>query len=125
MLDSSVIKQLRKRDRLLKIAKRSKTPADWESYKGARNKEVFLVRRAKSEFFKTTFEIIRITPRECGRPSNRSSVSNKQQLINHLRIKEEDLRNNEEMTEAINVHLSTIADKLRKLLPDVPFETSK
>ena len=27
-LDSSVIKQLRKRDRLLKIAKRSKTPAD-------------------------------------------------------------------------------------------------
>ena len=30
-LDSSVIKQLRERDRLLKIAKRSKTPADWES----------------------------------------------------------------------------------------------
>ena len=50
---------------------------------------------------------------------------NKQQLINHLRIKEKDLRNNEEMTEVINVHCSTIADKLRKLLPDVPFETSK
>ena len=29
------------------------------------------------------------------------------------------------MTEAFNVHFSTIADKLRKLLPDVPFETSK
>ena len=51
--------------------------------------------------------------------------ANKQQLINHLRIKEKDLRNDEEMTEAINVHFSTIADKLRKLLPDVPFETSK
>ena len=50
---------------------------------------------------------------------------NKQQLINHLRIKEKGLRNNEEMTEAINVHFSTIADKLRKLLPDVLFETSK
>ena len=50
---------------------------------------------------------------------------NKQQLINHLRIKEKDLGNNEEMTEAINVHCSTIADKQRKLLPDVPFETSK
>ena len=49
----------------------------------------------------------------------------KQQLINHLRIKEKDLGNNEVMTEAINVHFSTIADKLRKLLPDVPFETSK
>ena len=29
------------------------------------------------------------------------------------------------MTEAFNVHFSTIADKLRKLLPDVPFDTSK
>ena len=48
----------------------------------------------------------------------------KQQLINHLRIKEKDLGNNEVMTEAINVHFSTIADKLRKLLPNVPFETS-
>ena len=48
----------------------------------------------------------------------------KQQLINHLRIKEKDLGNNEVMTEAINIHFSTIADKLRKLLPNVPFETS-
>ena len=78
---------------------------------------VFLLRRAKSEFFKTTFEIIRITPRESGRPANRSLVS--------ISNKEKDLGNNEEMTEAINVHFSTIADKLRKLLPDVPFETSK
>ena len=29
------------------------------------------------------------------------------------------------MTEAFNVNFSTIADKLRKLLPDVPFDTSK
>ena len=50
---------------------------------------------------------------------------NKQQSINHLRIKEKDLGNNEEMTEAFNVHFSTVADKLRKLLPDVPFDTSK
>ena len=50
---------------------------------------------------------------------------NKQQSINHLRIKEKDLGNNEEMTEAFNVHFSTIADKLRKLLLDVPFDTSK
>ena len=50
---------------------------------------------------------------------------NKQQSINHLRIKEKDLGNNEEMTEAFNVHFSTIAGKLRNLLPDVPFHTSK
>ena len=29
------------------------------------------------------------------------------------------------MTEAFNVHFSTDADNLRKLLPDVPFDTSK
>ena len=29
------------------------------------------------------------------------------------------------MTEAFNVHFSTVADKLRKLLPDVLFDTSK
>ena len=29
------------------------------------------------------------------------------------------------MTEAFNVQFSTIADKLRKLLPDVPFDTCK
>ena len=29
------------------------------------------------------------------------------------------------MTEAFNVNFSTAADKLRKLLPHVPFDTSK
>ena len=125
VLDSSVIKQLRKRDRLLKIAKRSKTPADWESYKGARNKAVLLLRRAKSEFFKTTFENNKNNTKGMWKTIKSLIGVNKQHLINHLRIKEKDLGNNEEMTEAINVHFSTIADKLRKLLPDVPFETSK
>ena len=124
-LDSSVIKQLRERDRLLKIAKRSKTPADWESYKRARNKAVFLLRRAKSEFFKTTFANNKNNPKGTWKTMKSLIGVNKQQSINHLRIKEKDLGNNEEMTEAFNVHFSTIADKLRKLLPDVPFDTSK
>ena len=55
-LNSSVVKQLRERDRLLKIAKRSQNPADWESYKAARNNAVSILRRVKSQFFKTILE---------------------------------------------------------------------
>ena len=39
-LNSSVTTQLRERDRLLKIGKRSQNPADWESYKAARKEAV-------------------------------------------------------------------------------------
>ena len=75
-LDGSVTKQLRERDRLLKIAKRSQDPADWESYKAARNKAVSLLRRAKSQFFKTTLEHNNNNPKGIWmRPSSRSSVS--------------------------------------------------
>ena len=102
-----------------------KTPADWESYKRARNKAVFLLRGAKSEFFKTTFENNKNNPKGIWKTIKSLIGANKQQSINHLRIKEKDLGNNEEMTEAFNVHFSTVADKLRKLLPDVPFDTSK
>lgn len=56
-LNSSVSRQLRERDRLLKIAKRSQNPTDWESYKAARNEAVSLLRRAKSQFFKTTLQL--------------------------------------------------------------------
>ena len=86
---------------------------------------VFLLRRAKSDFFKTTFENNKNNPNGIWKTIKSLIGVNKQQSINHLRIKEKDLGNNEEMTEAFNVNFSTIADKLRKLLPDVPFDTSK
>ena len=83
------------------------------------------MRRAKSDFFKTTFENNKNNPNGIWKTIKSLIGVNKQQSINHLRIKEKDLGNNEEMTEAFNVNFSTIADKLRKLLPDVPFDTSK
>ena len=86
---------------------------------------VFLLRRAKSEFFKITFENYKNKPKGIWKTIKSLIGVNKQQSINHLRIKENDLGNNEEMTEAFNVNFSTIADKLRKLLPHVPFDTSK
>ena len=86
---------------------------------------VFLLRRAKSDFFKTTFENNKNNPNGIWKTIKSLIGVNKQQSINHLRIKEKDLGNNEEMTEAFNVNFSTIADKLRKLLPHVPFDTSK
>ena len=86
---------------------------------------VFLLRRAKSEFFRITFENNKNNPKGIWKTIKSLIGVNKQQSINHLRIKEKDLGNNEEMTEAFNVNFSTIADKLRKLLPHVPFDTSK
>ena len=86
---------------------------------------VFLLRRAKSEFFRITFENNKNNPKGIWKTIKSLIGVNKQQSINHLRIKEKDVGNNEEMTEAFNVNFSTIADKLRKLLPDVPFDTSK
>ena len=86
---------------------------------------VFLLRRAKSEFLRITFENNKNNPKGIWKTIKSLIGVNKQQSINHLRIKEKDLGNNEEMTEAFNVNFSTIADKLRKLLPHVPFDTSK
>ena len=83
------------------------------------------MRRAKSQFFKTNFENNKNNPKGIWKTIKSLIGVNKQQSINHLRIKEKDLGNNKEMTEAFNVHFSTIADKLRKLLPSVPFDTFK
>ena len=82
------------------------------------------MRRAKSQFFKIAFDKNKHNPKGMWK-TIKSLIGVKQQSINHLRIKEKDLRNNEEMTEVFNVHFSTIADKLRKLLPNMLFDTSK
>ena len=124
-LNSSVTKQLRERDRLLKIAKRSQNPVDWESYKAARNRAVSLLRRAKSQFFKTTLEHNKNNPRGIWKTIKSLIGVNKQQSIHRLRIDEQNIVNNKEMAEAFNIHFSTIADKLRNLLPDMLFDTAK
>jgi len=78
-LDSSVTKQLRERHRCLKIAKRSQNPADWKSYKAARNKAVSLLRRAKSQFFKTALEHNKNNPKGIWRTMKSLIGVNKQQ----------------------------------------------
>ena len=125
MLNSSVAKQLRERDRLLKIAKRSQNPADWESYKAARNKAVSILRRAKSQFFKTTLEHNNNNPKGIWRTIKSLIGVNKQQSIHRLTIDGHNIVENKEMAEAFNTHFSTIADKLRNLLPDMLFDTTK
>ena len=55
---------------------------------------VFLLRRAKSEFFKTTFENNKNNPKGIWKTIKSLIDVNKQQSINHLRIKEEGLGNN-------------------------------
>ena len=50
---------------------------------------------------------------------------NKQQSIHRLTIDGHNIVENKEMAEAFNTHFSTIADKLKNLLPDMLFDTTK
>ena len=109
----------------MKIAKRSQNPADWESYKAARYKAVSLLRRAKSQFFKTTLEHSKSNPKGIWKTTKSLIGVNKEQSIHRLRIDGHNIVKNKEMAEAFNIHFSTIANKLKNLLPDMLFDTAK
>ena len=64
IINCSVIKGLRERDELLKIARRTNDINDWANYKKARNKVVSILRRSKSEFYKCTFTKNKDNPRK-------------------------------------------------------------
>ena len=123
--NNSVTKQLKELDRLLKIGKRSQNPADWESYIAAWNKSVSLLRRAKPQVFKTTLEHDKNNLKGIWRTIKSLIDVNKQQSIHCLRIDGHNIVDNKEMAEAFNIHFSTIADKLRNLLPDMLSDTAK
>ena len=61
-------------------------PADWESYKAAWNKAVSLLKRAKSQFFKTTLKHNKHNPKGIWRTIKSLISVDKQQSIHRLRI---------------------------------------
>jgi len=123
-LSSSVTKQLRERDRLLKIARRSGSVADWESYKKARNKAVSIVRKAKSEFFKTTFKNNQNNPKGMWKTIKSLMGDKRQTTTDHKNIISHG-SSNTEMANSFNEHFSTIAERLREQLQSAPFDISK
>ena len=55
-MTKEVINELRNRDVLLKVARRSNDTDDWAKYRSARKKAGFFLRSAKREFFNSDFE---------------------------------------------------------------------
>ena len=122
-LDDNVIEQLKKRDTLLKTARMSNSVLDWANYRAARNKAVSLLRSAKSRFFTTTLEKNKNNPKGIWKTIKALIGDNKHKCctINNGQT----LNNTLEMAETFNLHFSTIADRLRTLIPSIRFDTSK
>ena len=97
---------------------------DWANYRVARNKAVSLLRTAKSRYFTTTFEENKNNPKGIWKTIKSLIGDKKHKRISNLRNNGQNL-NTEEMAEAFNLHFSTIADRLKTLIPNIPFDTSK
>ena len=63
-MTKGILEQLHLRDTLLKSARKSKNPNDWERYKRARNKSVNLIKPAKYKFYSNCFEENKNNPRK-------------------------------------------------------------
>ena len=73
-MTKGILEQLRLRDTLLKSARKSKNPDDWELYKRARNELVNMIKTAKYKFYSNCFE------EKCGQQSQKNVVNN--QVVN-------------------------------------------
>lgn len=125
-MTNSIIVQLRTRDTLLKIFKRSRNADDWAKYTVARNRAVTLIRSAKTKFYSTTFERDKNNPRGMWKTIKSLMGSSKQKHnVKCLNVDECVLEDNEQKAEAFNKHFSTVADRLRSILPQMKFDLSR
>lgn len=125
-LDNTVTEQLKKRDMLLKTARRTNSVVDWANYRVARNKAVALLRKSKSRFFTTTFEENKNNPKGIWKTIKTLIGNNKHKSgTSNSRNNGQILNNAVEVAEAFNLHFLTITDRLRTLIPNIPFDTSK
>ena len=122
----AIIKQLQFRDALLKKFKHHRNPCVWADYKKARNKAVSMLRSAKRKFYvskleqnvnnaKGTWKIIKSI----------SGMVNQSKRVNSLRVEDRIIEDTAEMASEFNSHFTSVADKLRSLLPQTNFDMSK
>ena len=123
----AITKQLQLRDASLKKFKSHRNPNVWADYKKAKNKAVGMLRNIKRKFYvskpeqnendaKETWKII-IKPI--------SGMVNQSKRVNSLRIEDRIIVDTFEMASELNSHFSSVADKLRSLLPQTNFDMSK
>ena len=117
-MTADVLKHLHRRDSLLKIARVSGSLEDWDKYKMARNRASNAIKTAKKNFFSNCFE------------NNKGNTKGIWKTINTLtNINNKKTENSEiapsKSADDFNKHFASIADRLRSLLPSVPFDRSK
>lgn len=114
-MTKAVIKQLEKRDTLLKKARRSKNEHDWSNYRSARNQATNMIKSAKSKFYKGCFENSKDNPRKIWKTIKSLMGSSAKNVLHGCNATVDDF----------NRHFTSIADRLRELLPKVPLDISK
>ena len=125
-MTSSVLKQLHLRDNWLKTARRSNNADDWFNYRAARNKAVAMIRSAKRKFFCNAFEENKGNSRGIWKTIRTLTGSGKNRRdINSINIGEAVIDDKKLMAQHFNAHFSSIADRLRSTLPQVPSDPSK
>ena len=125
-MTSSVLKQLHLRDNCLKTARRSNNADDWSNYRAARNKAVAMIRSAKRKFFCNAFEENKGNSRGIWKTIRTLTGSGKNRRdINSINIGEAVIDDKKLMAQHFNAHFSSIADRLRSTLPQVPSDPSK
>ena len=122
----AIIKQLQFRDALLKMFKRHHNPSVWADYKKAGNKAVGMLRNIKRKFYVSKLEQNENDAKGTWKIIKSISGMVKQfKRVNSLRIEDRIIEDTFEMASEFNSHFSSVADKLRSLLPQTNFEMYK
>ena len=121
-MTKEVINQLRNRDVLLKVARRSNDTDNWAKYRSARNKAGFFLRSAKRELFNLDFKenknnVGAISKTIKTLPGTTEGTT---QHVNKLIVDGRDADNTKEVAEQFNTCFCSIADKLKRSLSYVP-----
>ena len=120
-MTSSVLKQLHLRDNCLKTARRSNNADDWSHYRAARNKAVAMIRSAKRKFFCNAFEENKSNSRGMWKTIRTLTGSGKNRRdSNGINIGEAVIEDKKLMAQRFSAHFSSIADRLRTTLSQVP-----
>lgn len=112
--------QLRLRDKLLKIAKRTNSVNDWKNYGQCRNKASSVTRSTKRDYYYLAFEESRNNPKTIWKTiktltGTKKKVNEVRNLNNNCVVRNDST----EMANKFNLHFSTIANKLRSVFPNV------
>ncbi len=124
-MTNEILDLLHKRDNLLKKATRTENNQFWFEYKAMRNKVVNKIRMAKQKFYKSVFENDKGNVKAIWNTIKRLTATGKRfSSVDCLRLPDGITENKLEIADLFNKHFTSIADRLRSLLPNVTHDFS-